>query len=649
MEKATARLRVLALLVVVMFLALATRLWFLQVLATQRFDKEATRNSIRTSSTVPLRGVVYDANGHEIIDNEPTLEVRITPDELGDRGERVVLAVSRLTGVPVVQIARDLQDSRYSPSQSIPVASFVPEKVKYYIREHPERFPGVEVEEAYVRRYPFGRLAAHIVGYTGLIDAAQLEQWGNAGYGPDDIVGVAGLESVYERDLHGKPGERTMLVNADGELIRVLRERPPTPGDDLHLTLDMRMQRVAEHALADGMLRARGYQTSTGSYLRANAGVVVVLDADTGGVVAMASNPSYDPRWFVHGRTPEQDHYLGLDDADPKEQNKKAPLVNRASQLSYMPGSTFKPFTGLAAVKEGFATLGGYYACDAKYVKPGDESGTEFHNWTDRNLYPMTMSEALRISCDTFFDQFGGDFYDQYASDPLGENGDRLERDLHEWGFESPTGIDLPSEWSGVVPDPAWASDPERKAIFPYGWVPGGDILTMIGSGYVEVTPLQLARAYAAIANGGHLCEPHIVDHIEDANGDVVRHIGGHCDQTVPYEASQLAYIRNALRAAVDTGTADCAFAGFPLSTISVAGKTGTAVRDPSGKIQDTSWFASMVGPDPDHPEYVVVTMVEQGGFGGETAAPITRHVIDGLYPNELAHDTHPVCHVEDG
>jgi penicillin-binding protein 2 len=447
---------------------------------------------------------------------------------------------------------------------------------------------------------------------------------------------------VYEQYVHGKPGKQTLLVNADGELIRVLGEKPATPGSDLHLSVDMSLQRLAERALADGMARARGYNASGGSFLRANAGAVVVLDANTGGVVAMASNPSFDPSWYVHGLTSQQLRYLG-----PK--NKKAPLLSRAAQLSYMPGSTFKPFTGLAAMHEGFATMSGYYPCESTYVKPGDESGTEFHNWTTANLGSMQMSEALRISCDTFFDQFGGRFYDQYLYDPLGPTGDHLERDLHEWGFEAPTGVDLPYEDAGVVPDPAWASEPAQEAAFPYGWVPGGDILTMIGSGYVQVSPLQLARAYAAIANGGHLCQPHIVDYIEDPDGNVVKQIGGHCEQTVPYPAQELAYIRAALRGAVESGTAECAFAGFPQESIAVAGKTGTAVRDPSGKIQDTSWFAAMVGPDPDHPEYVVVTMVEQGGFGGETAAPITRYVIDGLYPNQLAHDTHPVCHTQDG
>jgi penicillin-binding protein 2 len=200
-----------------------------------------------------------------------------------------------------------------------------------------------------------------------------------------------------------------------------------------------------------------------------------------------------------------------------------------------------------------------------------------------------------------------------------------------------------------LIPDPAWAST--QKTLFPYGWVPGGDILTMIGSGDVQVTPLQLARAYMAIANGGHLCTPHVAAQIIAPDGSVVKKIGGDCGQTVPYTASELSYIRGALRSAVTSGTAQCAFQGFPFSQVAVAGKTGTAERGGTNKDgtprQDTSWFASMVGPNPDKPDYVIVTMVEQGGFGGQTAAPITRQVIDGLYP-KIGDASSPSCVIPD-
>jgi penicillin-binding protein 2 len=296
-------------------------------------------------------------------------------------------------------------------------------------------------------------------------------------------------------------------------------------------------------------------------------------------------------------------------------------------------------------VKEGYASLTGYYDCVGEYKQPGDTSGAKFVNWTTADLGPMTIGTALEVSCDTVFDAFGSDFYYAWANNPLGTNSDPLQGDLKQWGFEQPTGVDLPYEVSGLVPDPAWAST--QKTLFPYGWVPGGDILTMIGSGYVQVTPLQLARAYLAIANGGHLCTPHVAAQIIASDGSVVKKIGGDCGDTVPYTADQLSYIRGALRSVVTNGTAQCAFQGFPFSQVAVAGKTGTAERggtngDGTPK-QDTSWFASMVGPNPDKPDYVIVTTVEQGGFGGQTAAPITRQVIDALYP-KIGDASSPSC-----
>ena len=641
MEKAGSRLRVLALLIALMFIALSTRLWFLQVLAAQGFEQEAKSNSVRFEYTDPLRGQIYDASKKPkpLVTNTESLELRITPSELGADSEAVVLRVSKLTGVSPAEIAKDLQSTKYLPTQAIPIAEFVPQQVQWYISENPEKFPGVEVEPAPVRSYPQGSLAAPILGYTGLISSDQYASLKDQGYGLNDIVGQSGVESVYEKFLRGTPGQQKFIVNSDGETIRTMGETPPVPGDDLYLTLDARVQHLADKALLEGMARARSMRDQNGVPLKANAGSVVVLDANTGAVVAMVTEPTFDPSWYVHGLTPAQSKYLF--------KNKAAPSVNRPIQAQYTPGSTFKSITALAAVKEGIASLSGSYHCPPTYTKPGDKSGTVFNNWTTADLGYMSIGTALEISCDTVFDAFGGAFYDKYVQNALGQNSDMLSRDLRDWGFGQPTGIDLPAEYSGLVPDPAWAAtatDTSGRKLFPYGWVPGGDILTMIGSGYVQVTPLQLARAYAAIANGGHLCRPHVVDHIESADGTVAKRIDDKCDQTVPYTAQQLAYIRDALHGVVSSGTAACAFSGFPTSQIAVAGKTGTAERPPA---QDTSWFAAMVGPDPNRPDYVIVTSVEQGGFGASTAAPITRRVIDALYPD--LHDTaFPSCNVRD-
>jgi len=412
------------------------------------------------------------------------------------------------------------------------------------------------------------------------------------------------------------------VVNSDGETIKNLGEVDPTPGDNLVLTLDSDVQKSSEAALQEGMERARTiFDDSTNKYFEAPAGAVVVLDAKTGGVVAMASNPSYDPRWFVRGLRPQEQQYMF--------KSPRAPSLDRAFQQVYIPGSTFKPFTALAAVKEGVASLDGSYDCPATYVSPNDTSGTEFSNWSSVGLGYMSIPELLRISCDTAFYDWGSQFYFRYAQDPLGATNEPLQRDLRQWGFQHPTGLDLPGEAEGLIPDAAWGEDPAQKKILPDGWVPGGDILLMIGSGYVTVTPLQLAQAYATLANDGKVCRPHVVEQIVDDAGETVKKVSGHCgEQTVPYSQEQLDTIMAALTRVPESGTAQSAFSGFPLSEYPIAGKTGTAFR--GYPFQDTSWFAGVV-PAND-PQYVVVAMVEQAGFGSDVAAPIVRKVIEGIY-----------------
>jgi penicillin-binding protein 2 len=614
-DRASSRLRVLALLVALMFVSLTARLWFLQVLATTTFKNEARDNSVRFAYSEPLRGLILDDQGRPLVVNTSSLEVRVNRQALGDQAEAVVMRLADLLRVDPGVLRTRLATNRFYPFQPIPVAEFVSWKVESYIGEHPELFPGVDVQRVSVRHYPHGRLAAHMLGYVGLINADEYDKLQNKGYGQSDVVGRAGLEEEYEKYLRGARGVQKFIVNSDGETIRALSAIEPTAGADLHLTLDTRLQRAAEQELHDGLMHARTLTDSSGHLLQANAGAVVVLDAKTGGIRAMASLPTFDPSWFVKGLTDDESAYL--------QNDKVAPLVDRVVQLPYVPGSTFKPFTGLAAVKEGIASLSGSYQCTTDYVHPGDTSGTVFTNWEPSNTY-MSLATALKVSCDTVFYAFGSQFYFDYVEAQLG-NGEALQRDLRQWGFGSPTGVDLPSETAGLIPDAAYAE--ANPSIFPDGWIPGGDIRMMIGSAYPEVSPLQLAAAYAALGNGGHLCRPHLMDQIVSPDGKVVRQPDKGCDRMVPYTPAELDYVRTALASVTNGGTATCAFAGFPLSSVPVAGKTGTAERPPH---QDTSWFAAMVPADA--PEYVVVTMVEQGGFGAQVAAPITRHVIDRIY-----------------
>jgi penicillin-binding protein 2 len=615
MDRAGSRLKVLAFVVTLMFVALSTRLWFLQVLAGPMHAEAARDNSLRTVMTDALRGDIVDRDGRRLVQNRLSLEVRINRDELGEEAEATLTHLSEILGIPAKDLGEQLATKLYYSYQPVPVAEFVPEEVFFKIREEPEDFQGVEVVEKSVRRYPNGRLGAHVLGWVGQITKDDLEAYPSRfrKYGPSDAVGQAGIEWTYEKWLRGTPGREVFLVNSDGEVLREFDPTPPEPGHDLVLSLDLDIQRIAEQELKEGIEAARTqFDDSTGRYLSANAGAVVVLDPKTGGIVAMASWPSFNPGWYVRGLSDKQAAYLN--------ESKAAPALNRATQITYAPGSTFKPFVALTAIKEEIAEIGGYYDCPAEYVHPGDESGTVFTNWNSQAGGVLTIAEGLKVSCDSQYYAWGSRFYYKDAQ----TNRQELQRGVRQWGFGRPTGIDLPNEASGVVPDRDYVD--ENRDRYPNGWIPGIDILLAIGSGEMKATPLQVAQAYAALATG-ELCRPHIVSRIEDRDGTLVKRVGGAC-RRVPFTPGQLEYINEALETVTTGGTAASAFAGCPF--LPVAGKTGTAERDSSGRFQDTSWFTGVVPAD--DPEYVVVAAVEQGGFGAETAAPIVREVMSGIY-----------------
>jgi penicillin-binding protein 2 len=610
MERAGSRLKILAFVVAFMFVALSTRLWFLQVLAGPQHERDARDNSLRTVTTDALRGDILDRDGRRLVHNRQSLEVRINRDELGDEAEATLAHLSEILGVSAQELGAELDSKLYYSYQPVPVAEFVPEEVYFKVREEPERFQGVEVVQQSVRTYPQGPLAAHLVGWVGQINAEEIGERRFTGYGPSDLVGKAGLEATYERWLRGTPGEERFLVNSDGEVLREFDPKAAQPGHDVRLSLDLDIQRIAEEELLTGIENARTvFDESSGKNLVANAGAAVVLDPRTGGIVAMASWPSFRPSWFVRGLTEAQRSLLF--------ESERAPMLNRATQITYAPGSTFKPFVALAAVKEGIATLGGYYDCPAEYVHPGDESGTIFENWNGQSGGTLSISGGLEVSCDSQYYAWGSEFWEK----DTGTNEQELQHRMRQWGFGRETGVDLPAEAVGTVPDHQYVA--EHRDVYPDGWIPGIDILLAIGSGEMKATPLQVAQAYAALASG-RLCRPHLVARIEAGDGEVAKRIGGRC-QPVVYSRAELDYIREALRGVTTAGgTAGSVFERCPLD---VSGKTGTAERPP---FQDTSWFVGMV-PSED-PEYVVVATVEQGGFGAETAAPIVRNIMSRIY-----------------
>jgi len=617
------RLKVFGALVAFMFAALTTRLWFLQVLAADQFRDQAKQNAVRLMDIPAQRGRILDVKGRLLVDNRVSLVVTVNKQEAGSNLEDVLFRLSKLLGVPAEELAARVEDPRYYVFQPVPVEANVGKRIDFYISEHHDReFPGVEVVKEPVRVYPEGSLAAHVLGYLGQVNKEQLKEPAFHDYRPGDEVGVTGVEAAYERFLRGTEGVVSYRVNSAGQTLGQFGERLPVRGQDVVLTIDIKAQRIAEESLNLGLQYAHGiYDSDTGRDLQANGGAVVVMDPATGAIKALASAPSFDPSLFVRSMSSDEfERRFGA--------AKSYPLLDRATQGQYPPGSTYKPFVLLSALRRGIVSTTDYYPCPPSWDVPEDPLHEVFHNWTTVDLGSMTLAQALYDSCDTVFYPIGYEYWRRYypPTDPPVE---QIQRDLQAFGFGRYTGIDLPFEEEGRVPDAAWKSAIHKQypKSFPDGqWFPGDFINMSIGQGDTLVTPLQLAAAYSAIQNGGRACPPHVFARAQAADGDVLHSWHARCHR-IPFLKAQIEYVREALTQVPIQGTAASAFIGFPFSQVQVAGKTGTA--QVFGQ-QDYSWFAAMT--QAQGKQYVVVALVEQGGHGSSTAAPIVRRVIEGLY-----------------
>ena len=497
-----------------------------------------------------------------------------------------------------------------------------------YIGEHKADFPGVQAEPRAVRRYPLGSIASHVLGYVGEINEEESAEQAKGAYQLGDEIGKSGVEKSYEQDLRGKSGKERLEIDVQGRVLKTLGSTKPVPGNDVQLTLDLDVQNVAESALAEAMNAAhetqnRAIKSGFETY-NAPAGSVVVLDAKTGSVVAMASNPTYDPNAFADGiPTATYEAYNNPDS--------HYPLLNRAIQGQYAPGSTFKLVTSLAGLATGQISPGTSVndkGCIDLNVEGGKfcNAGDEAHGYVD-------LPEALTVSSDVYFYEIGRAFWgDFHRNEPTGN---AIQDEAKALGFGATTGVPLDGDAEGRVPDSAWKQEvhDERPDAFPYAeWLPGDNINLAVGQGDLLVTPLQLAVAYETVANGGTLFAPRLASQVLDLEREP-----GAADR--PDAATDGATSRrratrssSGLRGAVqdDQGTAAGVFAGFPFDQFDLAGKTGTA--EVAGK-QDTSVFAAITPPDPapDQPQYVVVAIIEEGGFGADTAAPVVRRVVEAL------------------
>lgn len=648
------RLTFLSVVIIMLFVALFARLWFLQVLAGDRYVELADSNRLRTVVIEAPRGTVLTTDGEELIRNRGALTISadrqalLAPDgtPLDADAEAVIERLGQLLWLEPDEVIERLSSLRRSPFRPVPIAFDVTPETVLAVRERQELFPGVTAETLPVRDYPQGATAAHVLGYLNEISESELADPELTDYRGGDLIGREGLERSYEADLRGITGQRVLVVNARGNVLDVQSEREPVPGNDLVVTLDLDLQQATERLLEDGILASRSIEREDGELLPSVAGTAIVMDVRDGRIRAMASWPSFDPREFVGGLSPEYAEYLYNNPDQPQ------PAVNRAIAGRYPPGSVFKTVTGAALVEAGMVTPRSQVGCPPEF----EVGGITFRNWNrgvDEGM--MDLSDALMRSCDTYFYELAYDQWvvEQRALAAVDDDPDRIDevqaRVAREHGFGAPLGIDLPGELGGTIPDRSsrrrtWEAQRDRwcaqarqaesgyvrdvlthNCEFGFLWLGGDAVNASIGQGEILTTPLQVVAHYAALGNGGTLYRPRIGEAVLDPDGELIRRIDTEVIRELDLDPGLLAVLREGLERTVmdERGTAFGAFEGFPLDRIPVAGKTGTAELKP---LVPYAWFAAYAPAD--DPEVAVVVAVEQGGGGSQTAAPIARNIL---------------------
>jgi penicillin-binding protein 2 len=650
------RLAVLYVIVASLLIGLGGRVWYLQVLTRTAYISLANQDQVRDIVEPSVRGQIVDDTGAPMVDNRSALVVSVnmaTVSQTRDSGAPELARLAALLGMRAKVLTEKVRLCTAgisqpcwagSPYQPIPVAQNVPDKLALQVLESKKEFPGVTASVQPVTHYsqPIGTDAAQLLGYLQPITAQEVKTLGLSvtGFSGVDLVGQSGLEQQYDKQLRGQAGQDKVSVNAGGQVTGTIKQVAPKAGDDLVTSINARLQVDTENALASAIHRTQAEGNSA-----ATTGAAVVMTT-TGRVVAMASYPTYNPAvWTAGISTAEFRRLFGTGDSEP--------VLDRATQGEYAPGSTWKVTSTAAAVSAGYP-LSGQYACPAAVTI----GGHSYRNDGNPNEGDISLSEALIQSCDTVFYELAYDTWlkdDRKADDVTTPKApvQQMQKMELAWGFGRPTGIDLPGQSTGTVPTREWLyyfwkdNAHTGQDWCKYGkanggyiqqieyddcvsgniWTPGQSVIAAIGQGYVTVTPLQLASAYVALANGGTLYSPRIGEALLSPDGKVAERINPPVIRHLPVAKSTLAYIRSALAGVVTSGTAAGAFSGFPLSKVCVAGKTGTAQA--FGKLS-TSVFASFA-PCSD-PKYVIVMMIPDSGYGADVSAPAIRQIWDDIY-----------------
>ena len=591
------RVVVAFLFILLCFGVLAARFYYLQVVRYEYFHSRAEGNRIAVLPVVPNRGVIVDRNGVVLARNYSAYTLEINPSRVKDL-ERTIDELSTIVTIEQRDRRRffkQVLESKYFAS--VPIRTHLTEEEVARVIARRYRFPGVEVQARLFRDYPLGETAAHVIGYIGRInerDMERIEERGEtANYRGSEYIGKSGLELSYEVELHGLTGLEQVEINAGGRAVRLMSRAPATPGNDLELTLDIELQKVAEAAFGD------------------RRGALVAIEPATGGVLALVSTPSFDPNLFVEG--------ISVADWRALSDSPDHPMLNRAIYSTYPPGSTFKPFMALAGLETGRRTVSQRFNNQGVFHFVG-------HRFVDRKSRcqnNVDLHQTLVYSCNTYYYQLAND---------LGINA--LADFMRPFGFGQRSGIDVPGEAVGVLPNPEW-----KRARFSrreqQSWFGGETLSVGIGQGYNAYTPLQVANALAGLVNNGVIYQPHLVRNVVDSVTGERYPVVTAPKERVALDPRHVSAVKAAMVDVTRVGTAAKVFAGAPYES---GGKTGTAQvfslrgqKYDEGRVaerlRDHSWYVAFAPAD--EPRIALAVLVENGGFGSQSAAPIARQVLD--------------------
>jgi penicillin-binding protein 2 len=614
-----------------MFAIIFFRLWFLQVLSGDQYLAQASVNRVRNVSIPAPRGDILDRDGNVMVTSTPSIAVQISPPDLPKSARAKRRLYRRLASVLGTSTARTrcpvdgrgvlhlapipcavAQEQAQLPYASVTVKTDVKPQILWYLSERQEQFPGVSVQQVWLRSYPLHSLAAQLFGTVGRITAGEIHQRRFRGVNQNDVVGQSGLEWNYDRYLRGQDGADRVQVNALGHFTGYLSQRKPVPGHTLKLSLDLNLQKAGQQAL----------QQAIESNPPSTAGAFVAMNPENGEVYAMGSLPTFDPNVFA--KPVSKTVYDQLNNS-----SSGFPLFNRAIQSAYPTGSTFKGITASAALQSGVWNTGDIYDDTGVYSNgPGDVR----HNAGHAAYGSLGITQAIMVSSDNFFYNLGRLLNSQAPQ------GGALQQWARALGMGRKTGVDLGGENPGILPSPAWRSARDRlevkcehkRRVPSCGiadgrpWSVGDNENLAVGQGDLEATPLQLGVAYSTIANGGTVVRPHVGLEVDAGDGTLLQKISPPPARHVHYDPTNLDAIRTGLRdaASVSGGTSADVFGSFPEQ---VYGKTGTAQHLNQA---DQSWYVCFVPSWATGKPILVVVTVEQGGFGAQAAAPAAREIL---------------------